>query len=130
MAVGSFMGYTFTVSDIKVLTPSNLKGSTGSEWATHKRTGAKARSQWIAPSLKRYTLDLLLRAQDGVSPRRTMEKWQQASESAKVDYFVIGGSPLSSLPFKIVSMSDSWDVVLSGGLLTQCMVNLTIEEYA
>lgn len=128
--VGSFMGCTFTVSNTKVLTPSNIKGQTGSEWATHTRTGAKARSQWIAPNLKSYTLDLLLRAQDGVKPRSTLETLQKAAESAKVDYFVIGGKPLSSLPFKIVTMTDSWDVVLSGGALTQCMVSLTIEEYA
>lgn len=52
MALGSYMGQTFTVSDRKILTPSNLKGQSGSEWATHNRTGAKARSQWIAPKLK------------------------------------------------------------------------------
>lgn len=127
---GSFMGCTFTVSSKKLLTPSNVKGQTGSEWATHSRTGAKARSQWIAPNLKSYTLDLLLRAQDGVRPRATLEKLQKAAESAKVDYFIIGGKPLSSLPFKILSITDSWDVVLSGGVLTQCMVSLTIEEYA
>ena len=46
-----------------------------------------------------------------------------------MDYFIIGGKPLSSLPFKILSITDSWDVVLSGGVLTQCMVSLTIEEY-
>lgn len=127
--VGSFMGCTFTVSDIKILTPSNLKGQTGSEWANHSRTGAKARSQWVAPKLKSYTLDLLLRAQDGVKPRATLEKLQQAAESAKVDYFIIGPKPLSSLPFKILSITDSWDVILSGGELSQCTVSLSIEEY-
>lgn len=123
------MGCTFTVSDMKILTPSNLKGQTGSEWASHSRTGAKARSQWVAPKLKSYTLDLMLRAQDGVKPRATLEKLQQASESAKADYFIIGQKPLSSLPFKILSMTDSWDVILSGGELSQCTVSLTIEEY-
>lgn len=128
--VGSFMGCTFTVSSSQIFTPSNIKGQTGSEWTTHTRIGAKARSQWISPSLKSYTLDILLRAQDGVKPRSTLEKLQQAAESAKADYFVIGGKPLSSLPFKIISMTDSWDAVLSGGVLTQCMISLTIEEYA
>ena len=73
MAIGSFMGRTFTVSDRRIFTPSNLKGQSGSDWATHDRTGAKARSQWIAPKLKSYSFDLLLRAQDGASPRSTLE---------------------------------------------------------
>lgn len=127
--VGSYMGLIFTVSDQKLLTASNLKGSTGSEWATHARTGAKARAQWIAPNLKSYSLELQLRAQDGVNPRETLEALRSAAESPRADYFVVGGKPLSSLPFRIVSMTDSWDVVLTGGILTSCTVGLTIEEY-
>lgn len=41
MAIGSFMGRTFTVSDRRIFTPSNLKGQSGSDWATHDRTGAQ-----------------------------------------------------------------------------------------
>lgn len=52
MAVGSFMGRVFTVSSWRILTPSNLKGSTGSDWATHDVVGKKARSQYMAPKLK------------------------------------------------------------------------------
>ena len=74
MALGSYMGVSFTVSDRRILTPSGLKGQGGSEWATHNRTGARARSQWIAPKLRKYSYDLLLRAQDGVNPRSTQRR--------------------------------------------------------
>lgn len=66
--VGSYMGRVFTVSSQRILTPSNLKGSAGSDWANHEIIGKKARSQWVGPKLKSYTMDLLLRSQDGVSP--------------------------------------------------------------
>ena len=88
MAIGSFMGRTFTVSDRRIFTPSNLKGQSGSDWATHDRTGAKARSQWIAPKLKSYSFDLLLRAQDGASPRSTLEHFQSCAEKGVADYFI------------------------------------------
>lgn len=52
MAIGSFMGRVFTVSHTKIFTPSNLKGSTGSDWATHEVVGGKARSEWVGPKLK------------------------------------------------------------------------------
>lgn len=58
MAIGSFMGRVFTVSHTKIFTPSNLKGSTGSDWATHEVVGGKARSEWVGPKLKSYTLPL------------------------------------------------------------------------
>lgn len=129
MAIGSFMGRSFTVSDRRILTPSNLKGQTGSEWATHDRTGAKARSQWIAPNLKRYTFDLLLRAQDGVNPRNTLRHFQSCAEHAVADYFIVGNSPVSPYPFRIVDISDEWAAVMHSGVLVECKVTLTIEEY-
>lgn len=106
---------SFTVSDRRILTPSGLKGQGGSEWATHNRTGARARSQWIAPKLRKYSYDLLLRAQDGVNPRSTLRRLQRAAEQDVADWFIIGGSPLSPYPFKITDISDEWAVVLHRG---------------
>ena len=129
MALGSYMGVSFTVSDRRMLTPGGLKGQGGSEWATHNRTGARARSQWIAPKLRKYSYDLLLRAQDGVNPRSTLRRLQRAAEQDVADWFIIGGSPLSPYPFKITDISDEWAVVLHRGAMVECKVTLTIEEY-
>ena len=32
-------------------------------------------------------------------------------------------------PFKITDISETWDAVLQGGVLVECKVSLTIEEY-
>lgn len=129
MAVGSYMGRVFTVSDKEIFTPSSLSGSTGSDWATHEIIGKKAKSQWLGPKLKKYDLEILLRAQDGVNPRSTLEYFQGIAESQKVDWFIIGGRPLSPNPFRLVSITDEWDAVLNGGILVECKVGLSIEEY-
>lgn len=129
MALGSYMGMTFTVSDRRILTPSGLKGQGGSDWATHSRTGARARSQWIAPKLRKYQFDLLLRAQDGVNPRSVLRNFQRMAETNAADWFIVGGSPVSPYPFKITDISDEWGAVLHGGAMVECKVSLTIEEY-
>lgn len=127
--VGSYMGRVFTVSSQRILTPSNLKGSAGSDWANHEIIGKKARSQWVGPKLKSYTMDILLRAQDGVSPPGPRWTTSSGRRKADVDWFIIGGRPISDNPFKLVSVSDEWDTVLGGGALIECRVSLTIEEY-
>lgn len=129
MEIGSFMGLTFTVSDTKILTPRSLSGSAGSDWASHERLGEKARSQWVSPKLKSYSVELLLRKQDGVDPRSTLETLQDLAESGKVDHFVVGSRPLAVNPFKLVSVSDEWGAVMRGGVLLECTVTLEIEEY-
>lgn len=129
MALGSFMGLIFSVSDKRILTPSSVKGSTGGDWSAHDVVSGKTRSQFAGPKLKGYQIDILLRAQDGVRPRRTLTILQSAAESGMVDYFIIGGSPLSPHPFKLLEVSDEWDSVISGGALVECSVSLKIEEY-
>lgn len=103
--------------------------STGSDWAAHELIGEKARSQWVGPKLRSYTFDILLRAQDGVAPRSTLEYFQRIAESDRVDWFVVGGKPLSPHPFRLVSITDEWDAVLNDGVMISCKVGMTIEEY-
>mgnify|MGYP000232225343 CR=1 FL=1 len=129
MQVGCFGGLVFSVDSNKVFTMQDIQGSTGSDWATHNRTGARARSQWIAPKLRKYQFDLLLRAQDGVNPRSVLRHFQRMAETNAADCFIVGGSPVSPYPFKITDISDEWGAVLHGGAMVECKVSLTIEEY-
>lgn len=129
MKIGSFMGKAFEVSDRRILTPGNLKGSTGADFVTHDTVGQKARSQYVAPQLRSYTFDIKLRSQNGISVRSELDYFREAAEAGKADWLVIGGKPLSSHPFIIESLSEEWNVVLIGGILTECMVSITVKEY-
>lgn len=129
MAIGSFMGQVFTVSDRRILTPNNLKGSVGSDWATHEVVGGKPRSEWLGPKLRNYTFDLLLRASDGINPSDVLGRLRTAAETQSTDWFIVGNRPISQNPFKIIDLSEEWDTVLVGGWLAECKVTLTIEEY-
>ena len=67
-------------------------------------------------------------------PELTLSQWADryrmlSAESSAVDWFVVGGVPLSPYPFKITDISETWDAVLQGGVLVECKVSLTIEEY-
>ena len=69
MAIGSFMGRVFTVSHTKIFTPSNLKGSTGSDWATHEVVGGKARSEWVGPETEKLYISTFYCGRRTVLPR-------------------------------------------------------------
>ncbi len=129
MAIGSFMGKTFKVSNKKILTPSNFNGSSGADYATHDRAGKKARSQFLGAKLREYEFDIILEVQNGVSPLKIKEYFQKKCEKGNADYFVVGGKPLSKNRFVITSISEEWGSVIRGGTLTQCNLSLTIQEY-
>jgi len=124
------MGMTFTVSDRRILTPSGLKGQGGSDWATHNRTGARARSQWIAPKLRKYQFDLLLRAQDGVNPRSVLRHFQRMAETnaavipAMFTVFVQPATATDDRPFgemlpenMLIDAEDQGSVELGNGAI-------------
>ena len=60
MYVGTFGDIVFNVSHLQVLTPSNITGSTGADWADHSVLGGKTKSQYLGPQLKSYQMDVQL----------------------------------------------------------------------
>lgn len=127
--IGTLGNVVFSVSDKRVLTPTALSGTAGSDWGSHDVAHGKPRSEWIGPKARTYKFDMTLRAQDGVPPRRTLNQLQQMAESANAYYFVIGGQPMADNPFKITGISDEWGAVLRGGQLVECNVSVELEEY-
>ena len=117
--IGTLGNVVFSVSSNRVLTPTGISGTSGSDWGSHDVVHGKARSEWVGPKCKTYRFDMTLRAQDGVPPRRTLNQLQQMAESANAYYFVLGGQPMADNPFKITSLSDEWGAVLHGGALIE-----------
>ena len=119
----------FNVSHLRVVTPSNISGSTGADWADHEVLGSKTKSQYLGPQLRSYQMDIQLSSSFGVAPRTALDRLQEMSENGEVHYLIIGLAPLSMNKFAIESISDTWDVVGRMGVLMECKVSLTFREY-
>ena len=127
--IGTMFGLVFEVTNTKLLTFRELSGSAGADWASHDIIGRKPMAQWTGPKARKYSCTVVLMAQYGVRPRATLEQLQRYAESGAVDWFVVGGAPLTPNQMKLNSVSDTWDVVLNRGELMQCTVKLELEEY-
>lgn len=129
MYVGTYGDIVFSVSHLQVLTPSNISGSTGADWADHEVLSSKTKSQYLGPQLRSYQMDIQLSSSFGVAPRTALDRLQEMSENGEVHYLIIGLAPLSMNKFAIESISDTWDVVGRMGVLMECKVSLTFREY-
>lgn len=127
--IGTMFGLVFEVSAQKILTFKELSGTSGANWASHEIIGRKPMAQWTGPKAQKYNMTVVLTAQYGVRPRDTLEKLKEYSENGMADWFIIGSKPLTPNRLRINSVSDTWDVVLNRGELTQCTVQLELEEY-
>ena len=119
----------FETSDSKVLNFNNFQKTVSANWGKHERIGKKPCSEFLNPELQSITFTIVLNAQHGVRPRKTLESIESAIESGRVESLVIGAAKVGKNRWKITQMSETWDTILSHGELMKASLNLTLEEY-
>lgn len=119
----------FETSDSKVLNFNNFQKTVSANWGKHERIGKKPLSEFLNPELQGLTFTIVLNAQHGVRPRKTMENIEKAIEKGRVESLVVGAAKVGKNRWKITQMSEAWDIVLSHGELMKATLNLTLEEY-
>lgn len=129
MAVGTFGGVVFSVSDNVILTPSSLTQTVGSSWAVHDNIGGKQKAEYMGPTSRVLNFDMKISAELGVRPRKTLQKLEKMAEGSEAHMLVIGGKPVGENPWRLVSLSEEWGTVLNRGELISASVSVSLEEY-
>lgn len=119
----------FETSDSRVLNFNNFNKTVSANWGKHERIGKKPQSEFLNPNLQGLTFTIVLNAQHGVRPRKTLEAIEKAIESGRVESLVIGAAKVGKNKWKITQMSETWDTILAHGELVKASLNLTLEEY-
>lgn len=127
--IGTFGDIVFETSDLKVLNPLGIQRTGGAKWATQELVAGKPRTQYLQPKLRTVSFSIKLSAQHGVKPRAMLDKLMQMAEGYTAYRLVIGGKPLSTLPWRLTEVSESWGHMYNRGELVTAEVNLTLEEY-
>lgn len=119
----------FETSDQKILNFNSFQRSVSANWGKHERIGKKPLSEFLNPELQEVTFKIVLDAQHGVRPRKTIENIEKAIETGQVEFLVVGAAKIGRNRWKIMKMSEAWDVVMNHGELIKATVSLTLEEY-
>lgn len=127
--IGIFGKLVFETSDKKILTFTDMQHKVSANYAQHKIIGKKPRSEFLNVDLREITFTIILDAQYGVKPRKQLEKIEYMLSEAYADYLVIGEKKVWKNKFVITNLSESWDVVYSGGELARATVDVTFQEY-
>ena len=119
----------FEVSSDKVLTFRNMNQTVSGRWTTHNIIGNKPKSEFLGPGQRSVSLTIFLSANHGVRPRSTIEKIEKAVENGTPFSFVIGGKKVGSNKWVITNMSETWDEIISDGVLVSASLTITLSEY-
>ena len=131
MAVIGTLGknIVFEVSDKKALLMEKLSREVKGRWSAHEAVGVKPRAEFLGADNQSLSLSIRLSANLGVKPRAVLEAVAEMVEKGAAEYLVIGGKPVGKRPFRLVSVSESWDRIYSRGELSQASLSLSLEEY-
>ena len=119
----------FETNDKKILTFNGFTKKVSGNWAKHNIIGKKALSEFASPGLDQVSFTMILDARLGVRPRELIEKIENMVSSGKVEKMVIGGKAVGKNKWKILNISETWDLIYSGGELAKATISLTLEEY-
>ncbi|MGG1599314.1 phage tail protein [Paenibacillus naphthalenovorans] len=127
--IGFFGDIVFETSDRRILTFQGLQRDSAARWAKHDAIGRKPASEFLGPDLDTITFTVMLNGNYGVKPRDEMERWLIKSRTGEVETLVIGNRGLGVDRWKVLSVSQAWNVVMNRGELFSGQVDITLEEY-
>lgn len=131
--IGSFGPYmNFAVSDSYMFTFSNFQREVSGKWSTHEGILSKAESEYIGWDLSSMTFDIILSMAHGINPRLMLDLLEYQVKSGAVEMLVIGGRRVgfgNGIYYKITKISEAWNTIYRNGLLYECKITLTVEEY-
>lgn len=131
MAVGNIGKLiTFSCSSKKALMFRDLELEEEARWTKHERYLNKPLLQFLGRDAQTLSLDVILDARHGVSPRQTMEAIRKQMEAGKPEYFVVKGKKVCKGKVVITKMTSAWDEVWNRGELVRATVSLELMEYA
>ncbi len=119
----------FEVTDEKVLTFTEMNRTVTGNWASHAVIGKKPKSEFLGAALQTITFNIVLNAALGVRPRAVLDEIAKMVEAGTAEYFVVGSAPVGKNPWKITSVSETWNTILNKGELMKASLSLSLEEY-
>jgi len=127
--IGFYGNIVFETSDSRILNFSDFTRSASSRWANHDVIGKKSASEFLGPGLDTISFTIHLSGRHGVKPREEMDNWLIKVRKGTVDTLVIGNKGLGVDKWKVLSVSQMWNVILNKGEVYSADIDVELEEY-
>ena len=118
----------FSVNADKQLSFSDFKHTVKGRWADHPIINEKPKKEFQGPDASGVTMEVIVAASMGVSPKKVIEALEKACEKGKIDYLYIGGKKVGKGKMYLESISETWDEVWNKGELARATLILTFNE--
>lgn len=129
MVLGALGDIVFQVSDDTVKTLNNLSWGGSANYATHKRHGYHAMTEYTGMGADTISFDMILSAYLGVNPQAEISKLFGYERNGTALSFVLGNKAYGKYRWVITKHSVKSQYFDGDGSITQCKVTVNLQEY-
>lgn len=129
MIIGALGDVIFQVSDDTVRTLSNLTWGGSADYATHKRHGYHAMTEYTGMGTDTISFEMVLSAYLGVNPHTVLGQLFAYERNGTALSFVLGNKAYGKYRWVITKLSMKSQYFDGNGDLTQCKVTVNLQEY-
>ena len=119
----------FKVNSNQVFSFRKMKRSYSGRWAAHNIIGDRPKMEFQGPEMDEITLEIILDAELGVTPRVILKRLRLAAKNGEVEYFYVGGRKMGANKFYIASGTENWNEIWNEGELVRATASVTFREY-
>ena len=127
--LGALGEVVFVASPDLVRTFRDFKRKTSPRLMRHEVHLRHPKSEYLGPDLDQISFSMRFDKQFGMEPRMEMTKLLILCRTAEPMTLQIGGLPMGTDRWIIVSLSQDWKVIDSQGEVIIGEVDITLEEY-
>lgn len=129
MVLGALGDIVFEVSDETAKTISNMNWGGSASYATHKRHGYHAMSEFTGMGADGLSFDIVLSAYLGVNPQTVIGQIWTYERTGTTLPFVLGNKAYGKYRWVITKHSVKAQFYDAEGDMTHCKVSVTLQEY-
>ena len=129
MVLGALGDIVFHVSDDTVKTLNNLSWGGSASYATHKRHGYHAMSEFTGMGADTISFDMILSAYLGVNPQTVIAQIFTYERAGTALSFVLGNKAYGKYRWVITKHTMKSQYFDGNGDVTQCKVTVSLQEY-
>lgn len=119
----------FSVNANAQLPFTDFKRKVSAKWATHDILGDKPRAEFQGMEQTENSMEITFSAHRGQSPRKCIERLEEACRNGEINYLYIGGKRVGEEKCYIESIDSDWNEVWNKGELIRATVEITFKEY-
>lgn len=127
--IGYFGDLPFEVNNDWIQTPKDFQRQASAKWQTIRPIGQRPKSQYVGADEGKITFTMHLDRRFNSDIRQILDLFITWVNQGYTATLILGTKPLGADKWKIVNVTEAFNIILHEGVVMEADVSVSLEEY-